>query len=115
MSAHEIELTIERIVLHDLPAVPRHRLVHALEEALLRLLAAHELPAELVAKPLNLPAATIEVMPGTGVDAMAAQIAQSIVTSLKTGGSATPSGSAPPGSQPPFGQSWSRPAEGGRG
>lgn len=110
MSAHEIELTIERIVLHDLPAVPRHRLVHALEEALLRLLAAHELPAELAAEPLNLPAATIEVTPGASVDVMAGQIAQSIVASLKTGGSA-----ASPGAQPAGGQPLSRPAEGGHG
>lgn len=110
MSGHEIELTIERIVLHDLPAVPRHRLTSAIEDALLRLLATHDLPAELAAEPLNLPAATIEVMPGTSVDAMAGQIAQSIVTSLKTGGSA-----APPGSQPASGQPSSRPAEGSRG
>ncbi len=115
MSTHEIELTIERIVLHDLPAVARHRLMSAIEDALLRLLATHELPPELAAEPLNLPAATIEVMPGTSVDAMAGQIAQSIVTSLKTGSAAAPSSSAPPGSRSPTGQPLPRPAGASRG
>ncbi len=99
MSAHEIELTIERIVLHDLPAVPRQRLGHALEEALLCLLATHELPAELAAEPLNLPAATIEVLPGASVDALAAHIAQSIVTSLRAGTDAVLPGAVPRSAQ----------------
>jgi hypothetical protein len=84
--------------------------MHALEEALLRLLATHELPAELAAEPLNLPAATIEVLPGTSVDIMAGQIAQSIVSSLKSGVSA-----GLPGSQPAGGQPLPRPAEGSQG
>ncbi len=99
MSTSEIELTIERIVLHDLPAVPRHRLVSAIEEALLHLLATHDLPAILATEPVNLGAATIEVRPGTSVDAMAAQIAQSIATSLRAGMEGVPSGAAPRGAQ----------------
>lgn len=112
MSTHEIELTIERIVLHDLPAVPRHRLLSAIEDALLRLLAADGLPADLAAEPISVPVAGVEVTPGASIDAMAGQIAQSIVNNLKTGGVATLPSSAPLGSRAASGQPLSRPAGG---
>ena len=78
MSTPEIELTIERMVLHDLPAVPRHRLLSAIEDALLRLLAADGLPANLALEPISVPIAGVEVAPGASIDVMAGQIAQSI-------------------------------------
>lgn len=115
MSGHEIELMIERIVLHDLPTVPRHRLVSAIEDALLRLLATDDLPAELATEPVNLPVATIEVTPGVSIDAMSGQIAQSIVNNLKTGGVATQPSSAPLASRAASGQPLSRPAGGNSG
>lgn len=99
MSGHEIELTIERIVLHDLPAVPRQRLVSAIEDALLRLLAADGLPADLAAESIGLPAASIEVMPGASIETMAGQIARSIMTSLRPGMEGVPPGAVPRGAQ----------------
>lgn len=99
MSAHEIELTIERIVLHDLPDVPRHRLLSAIEDALQRLLAADGLPADLAAKPISVPVAGVEVVPGASIDTMAAQIARSIMASLRPGTEGVRPGAVPRGAE----------------
>lgn len=95
MSTSEIELTIERIVLHDLPAVPQHRLVSAIEDALQRLLADRNLPAELATAPISLPATSVEVMPGASIEIMAGQIARSILSGLPGNPGGVPSGAAP--------------------
>lgn len=113
MSTHEIELTIERIVLHDLPAVPRQRLVSAVEDALSGLMTGLDLPPGLAVESISLPAASIEVAPDASIETMAGQIARAIMASLRPSmavgsfGAAALSGPRAPGTP-----GWSQQQEG---
>jgi hypothetical protein len=113
MSGHEIELTIERIVLHDLPAVPRHRLLAAIEDALQRLVSESGLPADMAVDAITVPAASVQIEPGASVETMAGQIARSVYASLRPATGGLQSGNTMPlGIRQPGAEGWSQPAEG---
>jgi hypothetical protein len=82
-----LELTIERLILPDLPLVYRERVAAALEGELARLWAEQGPPTGVEAgEPLALSASTIQVAAGARPDEIGAQVAQSIYTSLAGGG-----------------------------
>jgi hypothetical protein len=81
-----LELTIERLILPDLPLVFRERVAAALERELARLWAEQgPLPGVEAGEPLALSASTIQVTAGARPDEIGAQVAQSIYTSLAGG------------------------------
>jgi hypothetical protein len=84
MSKANVELRIERLVLHDLSASQRHRIAAMIEQELSRLLTERGVPPQLAARGESIPidAASVTVAPNTRPDAIAAQVAQSIYSNL---------------------------------
>jgi hypothetical protein len=97
----ELELHIERLVLHDLPGHQRHRIAAAITAELERLVAEQGLPPGMAASgSIELPSADITVTAGARPEAIGRQVAQSLYRSF-AGGSARPETAAPaPRSEP---------------
>jgi hypothetical protein len=82
-----LELIIERLILPDLPLVHRERVAAAIEQELARLWAEQGPPPGVEAgEPLALSATSVQVAAGARPEAIGAQVAQSIYTSLAGGG-----------------------------
>jgi hypothetical protein len=82
-----LELSIDHLILPDLPLVHRERVAAALEQELARLWAEQGPPSGIEAgEPLALSASRVQVAAGAGPEAIGAQVAQSIYTSLAGGG-----------------------------
>jgi hypothetical protein len=82
-----LELSIDHLILPDLPAVHRARVAVALEQELARLWAEQGPPPGVEAgERLALSASTIQVVAGARSDEIGAQVARSIYTSLVGGG-----------------------------
>jgi hypothetical protein len=78
-----LELTIERLILPDLPPVHRERVAAAIEQELARLWAEQGSPPGLDAgAPITLHASSVQSAPGARPEAIGAQVAQSIYSSL---------------------------------
>jgi hypothetical protein len=91
-----LELTIDHLILPDLPLVHRERVAAALEGELARLWAEQGPPSGMEAgEPLALSASTVLVAAGARPEAIGAQVAQSIYHGLAggVGGSGWPGGS----------------------
>ena len=84
-----IELRIEHLILHDVPAHQRHQIAAAIERALTQLLADQGLPGDRSNHALTLDSSLIEISAGTQPDAIAAQVAQSIYSQMAPGQSLT--------------------------
>jgi hypothetical protein len=82
-----LELTIDHLILPDLPLVYRERVIAALEGELARLWAEQGPSSGVEAgEPLALSASSVQVAAGARPDEIGAQVAQSIYTSLVGGG-----------------------------
>jgi hypothetical protein len=82
-----LELSIDHLILPDLPLVFRERVAAALERELARLWVEQGPPTGVEAgEPLALSASTVQVAAGARPEAIGAQVAQSIYTSLAGGG-----------------------------
>jgi hypothetical protein len=82
-----LELTIDHLILPDLPLVYRERVAAALEQELARLWAEQGPPTGVEAgESLALSATSVQVAAGAQPEAIGAQVAQSIYTSLAGGG-----------------------------
>ena len=82
-----LELSIEHLILPDLPLVHRERVAAALEQELARLWAEQGPPPGVEAgEPLALSASSVRVAASARPDEIGAQVAQSIYTSLAGGG-----------------------------
>jgi hypothetical protein len=82
-----LELSIEHLILPDLPLVHRARVAAALEGELARLWAEQGPPPGVEAgEPLALSGSSVQVAAGALPEAIGAQVAQSIYTSLAGGG-----------------------------
>ena len=82
-----LELSIEHLILPDLPLVFRERVAAALEQELARLWAEQGPPPGVEAgEPLALSASSVRVAASARPDEIGAQVAQSIYTSLVRGG-----------------------------
>jgi hypothetical protein len=77
---HAIELHIERLVLHNLPALDRGALGAAVERELVRLLAEGGLPGPLAqgGARAQLSGGEFELAPGAGAEAIGAQVARAV-------------------------------------
>ncbi len=97
MSAANLELTIDKLILHDVPAGQRQRIAAAVEAALARLFDEQGIPAALSsgAALSALDVGPIDVAAGAGADAIGAQVAQSIYSSLAGTGRPTEVGWRP--------------------
>jgi len=82
MSQANLELTIGRLLLPDLPPSQRARVTAVIEQELTRLWAEQGVPAGVAGDGLALDAATIELPAGTSAQAMGVQVAQSIYNRL---------------------------------
>ena len=78
MKRANLELTIERLLLPDLPLDARARVVAAFERELTRLWSEWGAPPGFAGESLALSAAGVEVPAGTAPDDMGVQVAQSI-------------------------------------
>jgi hypothetical protein len=82
-----LELSIEHLILPDLPLVHRERVTAAMEQELARLWAGQGPPPGLEAgEPLALRASSVQVAADARPEAIGAQVAQSIYTGLAGGG-----------------------------
>jgi hypothetical protein len=73
-----LELHIDKLVLHDLDLAQRHRLAAAIERALTQMFTERGVPGNLNAETLALDVSTIQVSPSAKADVIGAQVAQSI-------------------------------------
>ncbi|HEX9372632.1 MAG TPA: hypothetical protein VF897_16595 [Roseiflexaceae bacterium] len=82
-----IELSIEKLILHDMPLAQRHQVAAAIEQELARLLAERGVPPDLAARGGSIPidAARVEISAGLRPEAIGAQVAESIYGSLAGG------------------------------
>jgi hypothetical protein len=93
MSAPELDLYIERLVLEKLSPSERERVATALVAELERLVAEQGLPPDLVAAgSINLPHHGVTVAAGSRPDAIGVQVAQSLYHSLSGGTAPAESG-----------------------
>jgi hypothetical protein len=82
MNRANLELHIDKLVLHDLDLAQRHRLAAAIERALTQMFAERGVPGDLNAETLAIDASTIQVSAGAKADAIGAQVAQSIYSQI---------------------------------
>jgi hypothetical protein len=82
MSKANLRLTIEHLVLPDLPPSQRLRVVEIVEQELGRLWAERGMPTAMVGESSTLGAARIEVAAGADAQAMGRQVAHAIYTKL---------------------------------
>ena len=91
-----LELSIERLVLHGLTPAQGHLLREAVEQELTRILAEEGIPPGLAAGGhlARLPGGSFDVPPGAKPAAVAAQVARSIYGGMGGGAAPTPGGKA---------------------
>ena len=86
VSRPNVDLRIEQLVLHDIPAHQRHQIAAEVERELARLLGEDAaVLGQAGGKPVELPAHAVQVAAGARPDAIAAQVARSIYAALGGG------------------------------
>ena len=107
MSAPELDLHIDRLVLHDLPSSQRDRVAAAIVAEIERLVAEQGLPLGLAADAVvDLPSHAVSVAAGLNPEAIGVHVAQSVFSTIAGGPSQPVQPSAPqPGANVPAGRS----------
>jgi hypothetical protein len=92
MSRENLHLTIDHLVLPDMPPSQRTRIVEIIEQELGRLWVERGMPSTNAGVPMTLKAAQVEVAAGTDVPLMGRQVAHAIYGQLSGQQHSSPDG-----------------------
>jgi hypothetical protein len=86
-----LELTIERLILHDMPDSDRYQIAAAIEAALTRLLSERGVPPGLAQQrhAAYVEGGSLRLAPGSTVETLGVEVAQAIYDGLARGGAAS--------------------------